>query len=81
MVGRMGETRPMPTKETAVAKVMAHTLAGCLNTCPADGLAMGINCFRRLGESYEVIGEGVEQPDGTLDRGVVIGWQGLKFGL
>lgn len=51
MVGKIGETRPMPTNDTAVAKVMAYTLAGWLNNCPEDGLAMRVSCFRRVVEA------------------------------
>src|SRR5690625_3603883 len=38
MVGKIGETKPIPTKDTAVAKVMAHTLAGCFKNRPAVAL-------------------------------------------
>src|SRR5690625_2586088 len=38
IVGRIGDTSPIPINDAAVAKVMAHTLAGCFKICPAGEL-------------------------------------------
>src|SRR5690625_41300 len=72
MVGKIGETKPIPTKDIAVAKVMAHTLAGCFKNRPAVALDTRDQLLSMVGNSYQVIGQGIEEFHRALDGGVVL---------
>src|SRR5690625_5207389 len=48
IVGRIGATNPILTNDTAVAKVMAHTLAGCFRNCPVIALDIRDHLLSRI---------------------------------
>src|SRR5690625_2970105 len=48
IVGRIGDTNPIPAKDTAAAKVIAHTLAGCFRTCPVLTLDITDHLLSRI---------------------------------